>query len=272
MGLSTAKSRDMFPSEPLVKIYRYSDGVSPAYALENDRGTFRASGSSLENLGKERASEPVSISDVPLLAPVAPGKIVAVGRNYADHAKELGNAPPAEPIIFLKPPSALLAPGGSIEIPPISQRVDFEGELAIVMGRRARRVPEHEWRDYVLGFTCANDVTARDIQKRDVQFTRGKSFDTFLPLGPCIETDLDVSDLSLRTRVNGEVRQDGRTSQMIFPPSFIVAFVSSVMTLEAGDVILTGTPAGVGPLASGDVVEVEIEGIGTLRNSVERGS
>ena len=260
------------PRNHALKIYRYSDGVTPAYALENVDGTFMASGNSLENLGKALSSELVSLSDVPLMAPVAPGKIVAVGRNYADHAKELGNAPPPEPIIFLKPPSALLAPGGSIEIPPISQRVDFEGELAIVIGRRARRVRQQEWRDYVLGFTCANDVTARDIQKRDIQFTRGKSFDTFLPLGPCIETDLDVSDLSLQTRVNGEIRQDGRTSQMIFPPSFIVAFITSVMTLEPGDIILTGTPAGVGPLAPGDVVEVEIEGIGTLRNSVEQGS
>lgn len=222
--------------------------------------------------GGVETTEPVSLSDLELLAPVSPGKIVAVGRNYAEHAKELGNEAPAEPVIFLKPPSALLAPGRPIEMPPVSERVDFEGELAIVIGRKARRVHERDWRQHVLGFTCANDVTARDIQKRDVQFTRGKSFDTFLPLGPCIETDLDVSDLSLRTRVNGELRQDGRTSHMIFPPSFIVAFITSVMTLDPGDVILTGTPAGVGPLAAGDVVEVEIEGIGILRNPVERGS
>jgi 2-keto-4-pentenoate hydratase/2-oxohepta-3-ene-1,7-dioic acid hydratase in catechol pathway len=197
-----------------------------------------------------------------------PSKIVAVGRNYADHAKELGNEPPSEPIIFLKPPSALLPHEGKIVRPPQSQRVDYEGELAMVIGKRARNVSADRWRDFVRGFTCANDVTARDLQKKDVQFTRGKSFDTFCPLGPHIETDLDPADLSLVTRVNGEVKQNGRTSKMIFPCSVIVEFITSVMTLEPGDVILTGTPSGVGPLQSGDTVEVEIEGIGTLRNHV----
>jgi 2-keto-4-pentenoate hydratase/2-oxohepta-3-ene-1,7-dioic acid hydratase in catechol pathway len=203
-----------------------------------------------------------------LLPPTVPSKIVCVGRNYADHAKELGNEAPSEPIIFLKPPSALLAPEGTIVRPAASQRVDFEGELAIVIGRQATRVGAASWRDYVLGFTCANDVTARDLQKKDVQFTRGKGFDTFCPLGPSIETELDPDDLRLITRVNGAVRQDGRTSQMIFPCSFIVEFVSSIMTLLPGDVILTGTPAGVGPLSAGESVEVEIEGIGVLRNAV----
>ena len=211
-------------------------------------------------------------ADVPegatLLAPVVPTKIVCVGRNYADHAKELGNEAPAEPIIFLKPPSAVLAPGRSIMRPAISQRVDHEAELAIVIGTRTRNLKAADWREVVLGFTCANDVTARDIQKKDVQFTRGKSFDTFCPLGPCIETELDVSDVRLLARVNGEVRQDGRTSQMIFAPDFLIEFISSIMTLEPGDVILTGTPAGVGPLNAGDSVEIEIEGIGVLRNDV----
>ena len=205
----------------------------------------------------------IQISDGP-----RPTKIVAVGRNYADHAKELGNEAPPEPIIFLKPPSALLAHEGTIIRPPQSQRVDHEGELAIVIGKRARNVKQDRWRDVVRGFTCANDVTARDLQKKDVQFTRGKSFDTFCPLGPHIETDLDPADLSLVTRVNGEVKQNGRTSMMIFPCAFIVEFITSVMTLEPGDVILTGTPAGVSPLQAGDLVEVEIEGIGTLRNHV----
>ena len=199
---------------------------------------------------------------------VAPSKIVCVGRNYADHAKELGNEPPSEPIIFLKPPSAVLAPGGRIVRPRQSQRVDFEGELALVISREARDVAEEHWRDYVAGFTCANDVTARDIQKKDVQFTRGKGFDTFCPIGPWIETDLDPSSLRLVTRVNGETRQDGNTSQMIFSCASIIAFITSVMTLVPGDVVLTGTPAGVGPLNAGDTVEVEIEGIGTLRNVV----
>jgi 2-keto-4-pentenoate hydratase/2-oxohepta-3-ene-1,7-dioic acid hydratase in catechol pathway len=199
---------------------------------------------------------------------VAPTKIVCVGRNYAEHAKELGNEPPGEPILFLKPPSALLPPDGTIVRPPQSQRVDYEGELAIVIGREARNVKEARWRDCVAGFTCANDVTARDIQKKDVQFTRGKSFDTFCPVGPWIETDLDVTSRRLLTRVNGEVRQNGDTSQMVFPCGFLIEFISSVMTLMPGDLILTGTPAGVGPLNAGDTVEVEVEGIGTLRNGV----
>jgi 2-keto-4-pentenoate hydratase/2-oxohepta-3-ene-1,7-dioic acid hydratase in catechol pathway len=203
-----------------------------------------------------------------LLAPVTPSKIVAVGRNYADHAKELGNEAPPEPIIFLKAPTTLLAPEATIIRPAISERVDYEGELAIVISREAKNVKRDRWRDYVRGFTCANDVTARDLQKKDVQFTRGKSFDTFCPLGPCIESDLDPSRLRIRTRVNGNVKQDGNTAQMIFPCDFLIEFITSVMTLLPGDVILTGTPAGVGPLASGDVVEVEIEGIGVLRNHV----
>src|SRR5438477_10730333 len=197
-----------------------------------------------------------------------PSKIVAVGRNYAEHAKELGNDTPAEPIIFLKPSTAVLAPGGTIVRPAISQRVDHEGELAIVIGAIAKSVRAADWRSVVQGFTCANDVTARDLQKKDVQFTRAKSFDTFCPLGPCIETALDPNDLALTTRVNGAARQNGRTSMMAFDCAFLIAFISSVMTLLPGDVILTGTPAGVGPLVAGDVVEVSIDGIGTLRNAV----
>ena len=204
---------------------------------------------------------------IPLPA-TPPSKIVAVGRNYAEHAKELGNEAPPEPILFLKPPSAVLPPGGTIVRPPQSQRVDFEGELAIVIGKRARNIPAARWREVVKGFTCANDVTARDLQKKDVQFTRAKSFDTFCPLGPHIESDLDPSDLAITTRVNGEVRQNSRTSKMIFDCGTIIEFVTSVMTMEPGDVIFTGTPAGIGPLNSGDLVEVEIEGIGTLRNHV----
>ena len=197
-----------------------------------------------------------------------PSKIVCVGRNYADHAKELGNEVPAEPILFLKPPSAVIGHGATIVLPPQSQRVEHESELAIVVGKEARKVSAARWRDYVQGFTCANDVTARDLQKKDVQFTRGKSFDTFCPLGPWIETDLDPSALRVTARVNGAIRQDGNTRQMIFPPPVLLEFITSIMTLLPGDVILTGTPAGVGPLLAGDTVEVEIEGIGTLRNVV----
>jgi len=197
-----------------------------------------------------------------------PSKIVAVGRNYADHAKELGNDTPIEPIIFLKPPTAVLAPGGTIVRPAMSQRVDHEGELAIVIGAVAKNIRAADWRSIVQGFTCANDVTARDLQKKDVQFTRAKSFDTFCPLGPHVETELDPSRLRIKTRVNGVVKQDGNTEQMVFKCDFLIEFITAVMTLLPGDVILTGTPAGVGPLNAGDVVEVEIEGIGTLRNDV----
>jgi 2-keto-4-pentenoate hydratase/2-oxohepta-3-ene-1,7-dioic acid hydratase in catechol pathway len=203
-----------------------------------------------------------------LLPPVVPSKIVCVGRNYADHAKELGNEAPSEPILFLKPPSALLAPGGTIVRPPQSQLVHHEAELAIVIGREAKSVKGEQWRDFVRGFTCANDVTARDLQRKDVQFTRGKSFDTFCPIGPHIETELDPSDLRVVARVNGEVKQDGRTSQMIFSCAFLLEFITGIMTLLSGDLILTGTPAGVGSLESGDTVEIEIEGIGVLRNAV----
>ena len=218
--------------------------------------------------GHERVGSSLPATDVVLLPPAIPSKIVAVGRNYAEHAKELGNEAPPEPIIFLKPPTALLRPGGTIERPAQSQRVDYEGELAIVIGRIARHVKREQWRDVVAGFTCANDVTARDLQKRDVQFTRGKGFDTFCPLGPCIETDLDPSNVTIETRVNGEVKQHGSTKDMVFDCAFLIEFITSVMTLLPGDVILTGTPKGVGPLVAGDTVEVEIEGIGTLRNTV----
>lgn len=211
-------------------------------------------------------------SEVPegatLLPPVRPSKIVCVGRNYADHAKELGNEAPSEPILFLKPPSAILAPGGTIVRPAASQLVHHEAELAIVVGRESKDVKAADWRGHVRGFACANDVTARDLQRKDVQFTRGKSFDTFCPIGPCIETELDPADLRVVARVNGEVRQDGRTSQMIFSCGVLFEFITGIMTLLPGDVILTGTPAGVGTLEAGDVVEIEIEGIGVLRNDV----
>ena len=241
-----------------MKIYRFLHQGRPSVGVAEGEHVFRYDGMDALHLGARVDEPPHLIASLQLLPPVAPSKIVAVGRNYADHAKELGNDTPAEPILFLKPPSALLPPNGTIVRPPQSQRVDYEGELAIVIGEQGT----------VLGYTCANDVTARDLQKKDVQFTRAKSFDTFLPLGPCIETALAPNDLALTTRVNGETRQSGRTSMMVFDCAFLIAFISSVMTLYPGDVILTGTPAGVGPLAAGDKVEVEIEGIGTLRNAV----
>ena len=252
-----------------MKIYRFVYEGHPAVGVAEGDLVARYDGVDAIHRGTRFDEEVRPLASLSLLSPVAPSKIVAVGRNYAEHAKELGNEAPSEPIIFLKPPSALLPPNDTIVRPPQSQRVDFEGELAIVIGREAKNVSRAQWRDYVLGFTCANDVTARDLQKKDVQFTRGKSFDTFLPLGPCIETDLDPSSLALTTRVNGEVRQNGNTAQMVFACDFLIEFITSIMTLLPGDVIITGTPAGVGPLAAGDVVEVTIEGIGTLRNSVQ---
>ncbi|HEX8459676.1 MAG TPA: fumarylacetoacetate hydrolase family protein [Pyrinomonadaceae bacterium] len=209
------------------------------------------------------------LSDVKLLAPVQPSKIVCVGRNYRDHAAELGNPMPDEPLLFLKPPSAVVGHTEAIELPAVSARVEHEGELAVVIKRRARRLGDSENPlDYVLGYTCLNDVTARDLQRRDVQFTRGKSFDTFCPVGPFVVTGIDPFDLQVETRVNGDVRQRGRTSQMAFPVAYLIRYISHIMTLEPGDVISTGTPAGVAPLSDGDVCEVEVEGVGTLSNPV----
>jgi len=251
-----------------VKIYRFLHAGQPSIGVADGDRIIRYSGSDAMTLGAV-TSDSIAIADAELLTPVTPSKIVAVGRNYAEHAKELGNEAPSEPIIFLKPPTAVLDPNGTIVRPPQSQRVDFEGELAIIIGKSARNIRRDDWRSVVLGFTCANDVTARDLQKKDVQFTRGKSFDTFLPLGPCVETGLDPAALSLRTRVNGETKQDGNTHDMVFDCGTIIEFITAIMTLNPGDVILTGTPAGVGPLNAGDRVEVEIEGIGVLGNAVQ---
>jgi 2-keto-4-pentenoate hydratase/2-oxohepta-3-ene-1,7-dioic acid hydratase in catechol pathway len=192
-----------------------------------------------------------------------------VGRNYRDHAAELGNAvPDEEPLLFLKAPSSLVLDGGEIALPPESARVDYEGELALVIGRRIKGWPEERWLDVLAGVCCANDVTARDLQKKDGQFARSKSFDTFCPVGPAIVSGLDPSDLAIETRVNGEVKQSARTSNMVFSPAFLVAYISRMMSLLPGDLILTGTPAGVGPLSPGDRVEVEIENVGVLANRV----
>jgi 2-keto-4-pentenoate hydratase/2-oxohepta-3-ene-1,7-dioic acid hydratase in catechol pathway len=199
---------------------------------------------------------------------LVPSKIIGIGVNYRAHAVEMGKGLPDEPLMFLKPRSALLPDGGVIERPPAYERVDYEGELGVVIGRRTRRVSKERSLDHVLGFTCINDVTVRDLQKKDVQFTRAKGFDTFCPLGPRIVAGLDPRALRIVTRVNGVVKQDSSTSDLIFDVATLIAFVSAHMTLEAGDVITTGTPSGVGNLAVGDRVEVEIEGIGVLRNTV----
>lgn len=217
-----------------------------------------------------RASENIiSLSEVDLLAPVAPTKIICVGRNYRDHAAELGNPMPSEPLLFFKPPSAIIASGDSIELPALSNQVEHEGELGVVIGRLARRLGETvDPLAYVLGYTCVNDVTARDLQRKDVQFTRAKSFDTFCPVGPLIETSLDPNAVMVRTRLNGEIKQQAHTSAMAFSVPFIIRYISQVMTLYPGDLIATGTPAGVSRLQDGDVVEVEVEGIGVLSNGV----
>ena len=199
----------------------------------------------------------------------SPSKIICVGRNYAEHAAELGNEVPKEPLLFLKAPSALIRDNEPIVIPPQSQQVEHEGELAIIIGRDCKDIGDDEDPfQYVQGYSCLNDVTARDIQRKDIQFTRGKSFDTFCPIGPWIEAELDVKDLRVTCSVNGDLRQDGRTSQMVFPVEFLIRYISRQMTLKAGDVIATGTPSGVSKLNPGDVCTVEIERIGVLSNTV----
>lgn len=210
----------------------------------------------------------VSAGDASPLAPVLPSKIVCIGSNYRAHAEEMGKPVPAEPLLFLKPPSALLDPGAAIVLPPASSRVDYEGELGVVIGRRLKDVRPEDAAAGIFGFTCVNDVTARDLQRRDVQFTRGKGFDTFCPCGPWIETELDPRDLEVATRLDGELVQRGRTTDMVFPVADLLSFISGVMTLLPGDLISTGTPAGVGPLRAGRRVEVAVEGVGILFNPV----
>lgn len=208
-------------------------------------------------------------SELQLLPPVQPSKIVCVGLNYTDHARELNMQIPTNPLLFLKPPSAVIGHLGKIIYPDKSKRVDYEAELAVIIGKRCKNVRANEAESVIMGYTCFNDVTARDLQKEDIQWTRAKSFDTFAPVGPYIsEPSLDVSDLRIKTRVNGELRQDSSTSNLIFNVPSLIEFISGIMTLEQGDIIATGTPPGVGELFVGDEVEVEIENIGTLKNSV----
>lgn len=215
-----------------------------------------------------RGEAVIPLESVQLQVPTRPGKIICVGLNYAGHAREHGNEIPALPLIFLKPPSAVIGPEETIRLPPQSNRVEHEAELGVVIGLAGRWIQPEAASDHVLGYTAANDVTARDLQRRDGQWTRAKGFDSFCPLGPWIETDLDPADALITCSVNGQMRQMASTRDLIFPVSQLVAFISSVMTLQPGDVILTGTPAGVGPLAPGDEVTVEVEGLGALTNPV----
>jgi len=217
-----------------------------------------------------RAFEPMQLSQARLLAPVTPSKIICVGRNYRDHVKEMGSELPAEHLLFFKPVSALLHPGGVVRMPAASARVDFEGELALVIGRRSRHLREDEWRSALRGYTLANDVTARDLQNKDGQWTRAKGFDTFCPVGPWVSDELDpTTGLTLETRVNGELRQHGSTLDFIFSIPKLLAYITAAFTLEAGDLVLTGTPSGIGPLKAGDCVEVTIPGLGVLANSFQ---
>ena len=222
-------------------------------------------------VGVKATQEEHKLSDVRLLAPVLPrSKVIGIGRNYAAHAAELGNDLPEEPLMFVKPNTSVVGPGDPVYYPRQSENVHFEGELAVVISRICRDVPKEKAADVIHGYTVGNDVTARDLQRKDGQFTRAKGFDSFCPLGPWVETEIDVSDLRVQTFLNGEVKQDGRTRDLIFDVPTLIAYVTSVMTLLPGDVILTGTPEGVGPMNAGDEVEVSIQGIGNLSNKVVR--
>lgn len=257
---------DHVPQYGLVESVAGRDEITRVFAAPPEHAD------SLEDIPTKRIAR-VLLSEATLLAPVTPSKIVCVGRNYRAHAAELGNEVPSEPLIFLKPPSSLLAPGGVIVRPRVSDRVDFEGELGIVIGRRCFRPPaDFDVRNCILGYTVVNDVTARDLQKKDAQWTRGKGFDTFCPVGPIVVSRDEIdpwAGVSLETHVNGEIRQSGNTRDLIFGLDVVIRYIADFMTLMPGDLIATGTPEGVGPLVEGDVVEVSVVGIGTLRNSVK---
>lgn len=264
--------------KPLLDIYenmkicrfKYKDKTFQGIVENNSVYPFKEPNSFFDLTGAECLPESISIENIKLLPPTIPSKIVCVGRNYAEHAAELGNEVPKEPLLFLKAPSALIADDEAILIPKQSERVEHEGELAVIIGRECKNLSDAANSfEYVLGYSCLNDVTARDLQRSDVQFTRAKSFDTFCPIGAIFETELDVSGLRVVTRVNRVIKQDGRTSEMVFPIDFLIKYISRQMTLNAGDVIATGTPSGVSKLSAGDVCTVEIEGIGILSNPVK---
>jgi len=226
-------------------------------------------GGDMEDMPSKRMDH-LALAEAKLLAPVQPSKIVCVGRNYREHAAELGNEVPSEPLLFFKPPSSLLAPGGEIRRPSLSQRVDYEGELGVVIGKACHKLAANEdVRPFILGYTCVNDVTARDLQNKDGQWTRAKGFDTFCPVGPLVTDEINPwTGVGVETRVNGDVRQQGNTHDFIFSLGDVIRYISQAMTLFPGDLIATGTPKGVGPVAAGDVVEISAEGVGTLRNPV----
>jgi 2-keto-4-pentenoate hydratase/2-oxohepta-3-ene-1,7-dioic acid hydratase in catechol pathway len=250
-----------------MKIYRFQNEERIGHGVLREEKLYPVRGSIFGDF--RIAERGVPISRVVLLPPVEPTKIIGVGRNYRAHSRELGHPVPKEPLLFLKPPSAVIGPDGVILYPEMSERVDYEGELAVVIGKTARRLSaETDAAEFILGYACFNDITARDLQTKDVQFTRAKSFDSFASIGPCVVTGLDPGRLRIKTFLNGKLRQSASTRNMIFPVSHLVRYVSHIMTLCPGDVITTGTPEGVGPMVPGDRVDVQVEGIGTLSNTV----
>ena len=249
-----------------MRLVRFLARTKPAWGVVNGDELLELDGDFFTPFKTLKADH--VFSQVRLLPPCNPSKVVAVGLNYRDHAHELGHAVPEEPVIFLKPATTIIGPGESVIYPAASSRVDYEAELGVVVKDRTRNISPEEAPDHILGYTCANDVTARDLQKKDGQWTRAKSFDTFCPVGPWIETDLDPGDLLIQSYLNGERRQSSRTSQLIFNVHELVSFISGIMTLEPGDLIITGTPAGIGPMKPGDEIEVRIEGIGSLKNRI----
>ncbi len=246
---------DLAPAPEEDLAFRIAHSHAPAAALD------------FESLG----FEPMPLDSAELLAPVTPSKIICVGRNYREHAKELGNEVPTEPLLFFKPPSSLLAPRGVVRMPPEASRVDFEGELALVIGKRATRLAaDADWRSYIRGYTIANDVTARDLQKKEAQWTRAKGFDTFCPVGPVVSDEIDFDGgVTVETRVNGELRQHGSSLDFIFNVPELLRYITAAITLEPGDLLLTGTPSGVAPLQAGDRVDVSIAGLGVLSNTFQ---
>ncbi len=251
-----------------MRLVRFRSKDRDAWGVLADDAVAELGGTNVPNRDSVAAHH--RLADVRLLAPCRPSKVVAVGLNYRDHARELGMAVPEEPILFLKPPSSVIGPGDEIVYPAMAGQVDFEAELGIVVKDRAKGITPEAVRRHILGYTCANDVTSRDLQKKDGQWTRAKGFDTFCPVGPWLETDLDPADLLVESYLNGERRQSSQTSQFIFGIEHLVSFISRVMTLEAGDLIITGTPPGIGPMRPGDEIEVRIEGIGNLKNRVRK--
>ncbi len=251
-----------------MRIIRYQvKDESPRYGWLHEDKIGEIEGDLFGAYQRKEAKTP--LADVKLLAPCWPTKIVCVGRNYVEHAKELGNEVPKIPLIFLKPPSSIISPGDTIILPPQSKQVEHEAELVVVMGKRARNITAEDAKNYIFGYTVGNDVTARDLQRTDDQWTRAKGFDTFCPFGPWIDTDFNIADALITCKVNGQPRQMASTRDMVFSVPTLIAYVSSVMTIEPGDIIFTGTPSGVGPLKEGDEVVVEIEGLGVLRNPVK---